>query len=53
VLTPDLLGAGVRVDHRFKPWLSAFALAEAGYSPDLGRFDYLGMGGLRVTWGGR
>ena len=49
-MSPRLMGAGLRLDHRLKPWLSAFALAEAGYSPDLGRFDYLGILGLRGTW---
>lgn len=45
------MGAGIRLDHRINPWLSAFVLGEAGYSPALRKFDYLGLGGLRLTWG--
>ena len=48
--TPRLAGLGARLDHQLKPWLSAYALGELGYSTSFERWDWLASAGLRFTW---
>ena len=50
LVSPALVGAGLRLDHRISPWLSAFVLGEAGYSPALRKWDALLIGGGRIKW---
>jgi len=50
IASPALIGGGARFDWRIARYASAFALAEVGYSPGLGRTDWMGVAGMRFEF---